>query len=235
MSKMQLIYAAIIGLVTVGGALQQGRITDRWGDEVSTRLATFTSRFEGVPTQIGGWTSTDTTVDPAQFKASHCHGYVSRVYENAKGDKVNVFLVSGKALHVTQHSPDWCYVAAGYEMRRDPSVYGFEVEGVPRPEFLNADFQKVTSTATTKLRILWSYSEDGNWSASKLATYAFAGKPALYKVYLITDLVDAPLADDATVAFAKEFLPAINPILFPAEGAAAPAAAAPATADQAGL
>lgn len=221
MSKMQLILAAVIAVVTIGGALTQGRITDRWGDEVSARLAEFTARFDGVPTQIGDWVSTETEVNEEQFAASHCHGRISRVYVNSKGDRVNVFLVSGKSLHVTQHSPDWCYVAAGYEMRRDPSVYGFEVDGVPRPEFLNADFQKVTSTATTKLRILWSYSEDGKWSASKLATYAFAGKPALYKVYLISDLVNGTtLADDPTVAFAKDFFPAINPILFPAEAEA---------------
>lgn len=222
MTKLQFILLGVIAIVTLGGAYSQGKITDRWSNEVSERLETFTNRLDGVPTQIGEWVSKETKVNEAQFKASHCHGRISRVYENSAGDQVNVFLVSGKALHVTQHSPDWCYVAAGYEMKKDPVVYGFDVDGVPRPEFLHADFERVTSTETTRLRILWTYSEEGQWSASKLATSAFSGKPALYKVYLIANQSGKPLADDPTVAFAKEFLPAINPVLFPSNAAAAP-------------
>lgn len=220
MTKLQFMLIGVIAIVTLGGAYSQGTITDRWSNEVSTRLATFSKRFEGVPTQVGDWVSTDTEVNAAQFKASHCHDSVSRVYENSAGDKVNVFLVSGKALHVTQHSPDWCYVAAGYEMKKDPVVYGFDVDNFGRPEFLHADFERVTATETTRLRILWSYSEEGQWTASKLATRAFAGKEALYKVYLIAAQSGKALADDPTVAFAKEFLPAIKPVLFPAETAA---------------
>jgi hypothetical protein len=223
MTKMQLILVALLGTVTIGGAILQGRMTDRWEDEVSEKLATYTQRLEGVPTQIGDWTSQETQVNERQFAASHCHGRISRVYRNSKGQTVNVFLVSGKALHVTQHSPDWCYVAAGYEMKKDPVVYGFDVDGIQRPEFLHADFQKFTATETTRLRILWSFTEEGKWSASKLATYAFAGKPALYKVYLITEVNDqngSSLADGPAVAFAKEFLPAIEPILFPSDAPA---------------
>lgn len=232
MTKMQLILAGVIGVVAIGGAYTQGTITDRWSNEVSQRLGVFTDRLTGVPAEIGDWTSTDTQVNERQFEASHCHGCISRVYENSEGQRVNVFLVSGKAIHVTQHSPDWCYVAAGYEMRKDPVVYGFDVDGITRPEFLHADFERITSTENTKLRILWSFTEDGRWTGSKLASYAFAGKPALYKVYLIADINEqnaSSLADGPIVAFAKEFLPAIEPVLFP-EGPPTPEGETPADA-----
>ena len=228
MTKMQLILAGVLGIVAIGGAYTQGTITDRWNNEVSERLGVFSERLAGVPTQVGDWTSQDTPVNERQFTASHCHKRISRVYENSEGQRVNVFLVTGKAIHVTQPSPDWCYVAAGYEMKKDPSVYGFDVDGIQRPEFLHANFEKVTSTERTRLRILWAFTEDGRWVGSKLASYAFAGKPALYKVYFITDINEqnsGALADGPIVAFAKEFLPAIDPVLFQqgAEAEAAPA------------
>ena len=221
MSKIQIGFAFVVAAVTVAGALVQGKLTDRWSNEVSDRLETFSTRLVGVPTEIGGWTSHEVPVDEEQFKASNCHGVISRAYKRGD-DEVTAFLVSGKGYHVTIHTPDWCYVAAGYEMDNQPASYSFDVPGIPRPEFLNASFTKVTPTETTRLRILWSYSEDGTWTAPRLAKYSFAGKPALYKVYLIRRVSSEvpPLGEDPIVAFAKEFLPAISPSLFPSETAA---------------
>lgn len=224
MSKMQITLLLAVAAVTVVGAYTQGKLTDRWGNEVSERLATFSSRLDGVPTQIGEWTSYEVPVDEAQFKASNCHGVVSRAYKRGD-DEVTVFLVSGKGYHVTIHTPDWCYVAAGYEMQKQPSNYSFEVPGIStKPEFLYANFTRVTATETTRLRILWSYSEEGKWTAPKLAKYSFAGKPALYKVYFIRKVSSEPpdLGEDPIIDFAKEFLPAISPSLFPG-GEASPA------------
>ena len=224
MSKNQLIFLAIVVLVTVGGAYRQGILTDRWSNEVSERLQTFTNHLDGVPKQIGNWVSEDTPVNEDQWKASNCHGRISRVYQNtATGDVVNVFLVSGKGYHVTIHSPDWCYVAAGYEMDKDPDTFSFDVPSVPAPEFLNAMFKRVTPTETRQIRILWGYSDDGKWTSPKLAKYSFASKPALYKVYLISEIRDGVvpnLTEDPTVNFAREFLPTVNNILFPSAGAA---------------
>lgn len=238
MTKLQWTLVAVIGLVSVAGAVQQGIITDRWGNEVRPRLQNFTDRLAGVPDTVGAWTSVETVETEKtkrQWIASHCHGKVSRVYRNAAtGQEVNVFLVSGKALHVTQHSPDWCYVAAGFEMKKEPALYGFDVDGIQRPEFLHADFEKLEPTRTLRLRILWSYSEDGKWTGSKHATYAFAGKPALYKVYFIMEMNEkntppgSKMVDCAAVQFAKEFLTTIDPILFAEETpATAPETTAP--------
>ena len=102
-------------------------------------------------------------------------------------------------------------------MEKDPINYTFDVPGIPKPEVLTAKFKKVTPTETTQLRILWSYSEDGKWTAPSFAKYAFAGKPALYKVYFIRSISSsiASLSEDPAVEFASEFLPAIHDVLFP--------------------
>lgn len=234
MNKLQWIMVGLIGLVSVAGAVQQGVVTDRWSNEVTERLQKFTDRLEGVPTTVGEWTSIETEETEKtkrQWIASGCHGKVTRVYSHPNGMQVNVFLVSGKALHVTQHSPDWCYVAAGYEMKKEPALYGFDVDGIPRPEFLHADFEKIEPTQTLRLRILWSYTEDGKWNGSKLATYAYMGKPALYKVYFIIAANEknmpagSTMEECAAVEFAKEFLAEIDPILFTAAPTPEPPAA----------
>lgn len=210
-------------VVVVISAVYQGFITDRWANDVTERLNVFTERLEktpGIPKEIGSWVATDTESDEAQFRASGCHGKISRIYENTiTGDRISVYFVSGKAYHVTIHTPDWCYVAAGYEMENDPRNYEIQdVPGMPAPEMLTAKFKKVTPTETTQLRILWSYTEDGKWTAPGSAKYAFVGKPALYKVYFIRSIEGvAPtgLEQDPIVEFAREFLPVANAALFP--------------------
>ena len=216
--KTQIIFAVLAAATAVAGGLHQGKLCDRWSLEVTKELTAFNERIKNVPRQIGDWASIDSPVDEKQFAASHCTGLVSRVYKHARtGQEVSLYLVSGKAFHVTLHTPDWCYVAAGYEMQAKPSNYaGVKIEGIPDPDFLNTIFYKETPTLTRKLRILWTYSLDGHWTAPKLAEHRFAGKPALYKVYLITEL-DGPapaMSEDPAVAFAKDFFPVVNPILF---------------------
>ena len=163
-------------------------------------------------------------VNEEQFKESMCNGVVSRLYRHAvTGDEVSVFLVSGKSYHITIHTPDWCYVAAGFEMRRNPINYSVECpDVVENPDFRTAVFYKDTPTETNRLRILWSYTEDGRWTSPKLAKQLFGHKPALYKVYLITSIGEsAPsMSEEPSVEFAKVFIPTINKVLFPNDATA---------------
>ena len=226
--KMQILIGTIAIIAVVGGAFYQGRLCDRWTLETSEQLESFTKRLDGVPIVIGDWEATEVAVDQEEFEASHCQGVVSRAYRHSvTGQVVNVYLVSGKAYHVTIHTPDWCYVAAGFEMQDDPANYSVKCRDLPvDPDFLTTLFYKETPTETNRLRILWSYSYDGRWRAPKLAKQLLARKPALYKVYLISEIhdrTDPPdLAEDASVLFAKEFIPAINQVLFATEDAVVP-------------
>jgi hypothetical protein len=216
--KIQILIGLIASVVSVGGAVYQGQLCDRWELETSERLEGFAQRLARVPTQIGPWTSTEVEVDEAQFKESKCNGVVSRAYQNSlTGELVSVYLVSGKAYHVTIHTPDWCYVAAGFEMDNDPANYAVQCKGVePPPDFLWASFKKETEIETKDLRIFWSYTDDGQWTSPKLAKQLFARKPALYKVYLITQIEGraTELSKDPSVQFAKEFMPVVNDALF---------------------
>jgi hypothetical protein len=219
--------AGIIALVAIAAAtLYHGKKSDRWGQTTSERLDDFTNRLKDVPIQIGDWVGTDTEVDQEQFKQTHCTGCVQRLYRNREtGAEVSAYLVSGTARHITIHTPDWCYVAAGFDMEGKPTNYAVDCPTLPaNPEFLTTTFIKQDPTNTYRLRIFWSYSDDGKWEGPKWAKPAYAGKPALYKLYMIVTLPEGgrPLNEDPAVEFAKQLMPVLNSVLFP------PAAQAPA-------
>ena len=188
------------------------------------KLNQFTDRLQLVPMMIGDWEGRDEQINEEEFKASNCSGCVSRTYVNREGQRVNVYLVSGSARHVTIHTPDWCYVGAGYDMIDDPQQYTIDkVPGVePQPEFLTTVFKKEDPVQTHMIRIFWSFSDDGNWRGPRMPKPTFAGRSALYKVYLITELdeVGAEIEKNPTLEFTRQFLPELNRVLFQSPDAA---------------
>lgn len=210
------VVAALIVVAT--GTYLQGVWSERWWRHRSERLKEFTSRLADVPMVIGDWEGVDQPVDEEQFKRSNCDGQVSRKYTNDRGDSVSVFLVSGTGRHVTIHTPDWCYRGAGYEMDKNPHPYKIDVDGMdPSPEFSTTTFTKHDATgASDRLRIFWSFTEDGRWQGPAAPKPMFGSRDALYKVYLITDAKDRRESpeDSPTIEFAKEFFPVVNELLF---------------------
>jgi hypothetical protein len=208
----------LILVILLAGTYVQGHRSDRWGRASSERLIEFTERLKDVPMQVGDWVGRDEPVKEDEFEASNCEGYVSRTYRNREGQEVNVYLVSGKALHVTIHTPDWCYVGAGYEKHGDPVQYELPVEGMEvNPEFLTTTFVKEEPLSKHELRVFWSFSDDGTWKGPRIPKAEFSGRPALFKIYLITDLSqvkDDGIETNPSFEFAKAFMPEINKILF---------------------
>lgn len=211
----QLLPIAIAVALIAAGTLYQGNITERWSPQNSELLQTFTARLESVPPELEKWSSVDTPLTEKEFAATNCTGYVSRLYKHEpSGEEVSVYLVVGTARHITIHTPDWCYVGAGYDMEGDSQPFNVEI-GSQIHEFTTATFRKEDTEGVHRLRIFWSYSDDGNWLGPSSPKGYFAGKPALCKVYLITsidendDVVDSP-----SIEFAKAFLPILNQHMF---------------------
>ena len=133
MTKKQTIVLTLVAVVAVLGTYVHGRITDRWSHEVTQRLANFTARLDGVPSEFGDWVSQDIPLNAEEFKASNCQGAVQRAYKNTVTDQViTVFLVSGKGYHVTIHTPEQCYVGAGYTMDDDPRNFKVKISGIQK-------------------------------------------------------------------------------------------------------
>ena len=218
MSKSQFIFLGVAAAFIVGTAYVHGVVTDRWGQQHSLKLAEYSARLDNVPRTFGDWTSAPQEVDPEQFKASGCDKHFSYLFENTvTGDQISVFLVSGRGYHVTIHTPNFCYKAAGYDQHADAVPYSFDAPGMEKKsEVVHALFKKDTATETSHLRILWTYCVDGTWKSPRLAKYTYGGENAMYKMYLIRSVQSGvpDIGDDPTVAFAKDFIPVLNKALF---------------------
>jgi hypothetical protein len=211
----QLIPIVIAVLLIAGGTAYQGKVTDRWMPQDSELLQAFTTRLENVPAEFDDWSSVETPLTEKEFEATNCTNYKSRLYKHdPSGADVSVYLVVGTARHVTIHTPDWCYVGAGYEMEGDPQPFNLELDSEIH-EFTTATFRKESTEGVNRLRIFWSYSNDGKWLGPSWPKTYFAGKPALCKVYLITNIdEEEDVVDSPSIQFAKTFLPILNESMF---------------------
>jgi len=221
----QLIAPFVVGLIVMaGGTYYQAILTDRFEPQTSEKLDRFTNALENVPIQIGDWHGVDTEMSETEWKATNCTGYVTRTYTHKDTQQlVSVYVVAGTARHITIHSPDWCYQAAGYVMQGKikPHTVDCGPDMETNPEFSTASFVFEEPYAKPPLRILWSYSDTGKWEGPKYHKVHFAGRPALYKVYLTTPLRDAsePIDSSVAVQFAKEFMPVLTGSLFDSQPA----------------
>ena len=222
--KQSIPFAVAAVVLCVTGAGIAGYLTERWGTRKSERLDNFTARIAKIPTVIGDWEGTDTEVDQKQIDASHCTAYVSRVYENQMtGKHVTVFAVSGTGRHCTIHTPRACYPAAGFVQQGGSSAFTVPNEsGGPEDyEFETASFLRKTATEYQHQRVFWTFSDDGIWLGPAAAKAAFGMKPAMYKVYLINPADDSTSPEeDISVEFAREFMPVLDAVLFPAAASA---------------
>jgi hypothetical protein len=191
----------------------------------------FAERLEKVPLNIGEWEGTDLEkMDPRERATAGISGELSRNYHNRRtGEAVSMFIVSGNARNIALHTPDQCYVAAGYTMMQSPGPYSVEV-GSETVDFSTTEFKKEQVGGTQLLRIFWTWSSDGKWESPKLGRVQLAGRPALYKMYLDTDELRSggrSVEKTPSLTFIRDVLPVLNATLFPTTPEAAPAEAAP--------
>jgi hypothetical protein len=217
--QLALPLAAALILIAVATWIH-GALTDRWGMDRPAELEQFSQRLKGVPKVIGDWEGVDAPIDPRQLEAARVTGHVSRTYRHQPtGQLVNVFLVCGTSRHITLHTPNLCYSAAGYESEGPPQTYPVDA-GLAQPvEFATSLFYKEEPTGLTQMRIFWTFSGDGQWHGPRFARTALAGTGALYKLYLVVPISPGQSRspeDSAALKFAREAMPKLQSILFPA-------------------
>jgi hypothetical protein len=190
---------AALAVLVVNGALH-GLWTDRWADNDTTMPA---DQASALPVVIGDWDGTtidmsDSPYPEAMVRASVVRRYVSR----SSGSAVTVFLAWGKTGPLALHTPKECYGGLGYQYP-PPTKHVANPPGGRPAEFWVSRFSKEDGPAPEHLRIFWAWNADGSWQAAESPRLAFAGRRALYKLYLIRSLAraDEPLASDPAVGF----------------------------------
>jgi len=205
-------------LVLIVGTIIHGALTERFGASRSAELDAFAARLQNVPNEIGDWEGRDAEVEREQIARSNVAGHLSRTFRHRKsGAVVNMFLVCGTSRHITLHTPDLCYPAAGFEMDGEPASRSVEA-GLPEPvEFASSHFYKEDEEGLHRLHVMWSFSSDGAWEGPRWARTALAGHSAIYKLYVIGPLAYPQQDGDrsAVEAFAVQAMPVLQKALFP--------------------
>lgn len=185
----------------------------------SVQLEIFARRLDAVPEHIGNWVGKDLKpMDPRERLVAGADGSFQRAYHNLKTKETSsIFIVSGHFRDVAKHTPDQCYVAAGFEMMGKEIKYLIDTPA-GQVEAYTTVFKKDDHTAGPQYqRVFWTWSYDGKWVAPDMPLIEFVGQPALYKMYIISSQQQPgrSITEDPSLRFANEFIPVLNQALFP--------------------
>jgi EpsI family protein len=237
---------AVAVVLMVSAGYVQGVWSERWS--TFPELEILSDQLKAVPQVVGDWRGTDAEkMDEQVKKIAGAEGTLTRTYANSAGEEVQVSIICGRLQHVTDHTPDRCYPAAGFEMESEPVRDVIDYQG-GSGEFFTTSFMKSEAAGRQAVRGYWAWSGDGEWAASDNPKFSFAGQQhALYKLYVFANVPSGankrPSDQDFCKEFIRQFIPTLNASLKPAfektgrlssEGAAPapageqPAAAAPA-------
>jgi hypothetical protein len=195
--------------------LAQGYWTYRWSPPLGQQVAA--ERLARVPRDVGDWRGEDFTLPDDQVRAAGLTGYVLRAYTNRfTGERVTLLVVCGPPGPISVHTPDVCYEGAGYKMAGEQVRKTVDAEGLPgRANFWSADFRKPRGGPDPNKRVTWGWSTGDTWQAVDNPRFTFARARALYKLYVVRDLVPDPSRADADVGldFLRRVLPELRAAL----------------------
>jgi hypothetical protein len=232
MNRIFVLSAAVV--LIIGAAVYQGMTEGRWyGRGANAEVQAFAARLDKVPFIIGDWEGKDDDVDPQILQVAGIVGAVSRTYKHRyTPDTVSIFLVCADRRAVSTHTPDKCYLAAGFRVADYPQPYHLAASSLSAPvgektdeqeyevTLLNSAFVKEEPTGTQRLRVFWAWSKDGDWVAPEGdSRWALQGGDAWYKLYIMTsEQADGhgnlQLDQSPCVKFARDFLPVAQDKLF---------------------
>ncbi len=214
MSRVIPILASI--LLVLSSGIIHGFWINRWIFSREIELAV--SRLDRVPMVIGEWKGRPEAMDRRQWIGAGLDGLVMRHYENSRtGRTTSLILACGRPGPVSVHTPEICYPGSGRELAHGPPVK-FSVSPDGRSaEFLKADFERRESFSPQCLRVYWSWNATGTWSVPDNPRLAFAPRPFLYKLHLVSRTIEGleRYADDAQTEFLRQLLPELEKSLFP--------------------
>jgi hypothetical protein len=170
-----------------------------------------------VPLSLGSdWdVEEDRKLSEREGALAEIDGYLSRRYVHRRtGRIVSVLLLCGKPGPMSVHTPEMCYAGAGYDEIGSAKAYTAPTDSSCR--FQVHDFRKNNVATPTLLRIFLSWGQRGEWSVPVNPRLAFAGKPYLYKLYVVREMAkaDESLEEDPASELIRNLIPQLNEKLF---------------------
>jgi hypothetical protein len=213
---MTRLFAFGIVLVTVlASGAAAGLCAGRWGSSQTVHSAV--ARLDRVPLSLdAAWDVQEgSPMSEREIAVAEVDGYLSRRYVHRRtGAIVSVRLLCGRPGPICVHTPEICYAGAGFTEIRHGQSYTAPTESSCR--FQVRDFRKDNVATPTVLRVFLSWGQKGEWSIPANPRFAFAGKPYLYKLYVVREMAkaDEPIEQDPATDLIKSLIPQLQEKLF---------------------
>ncbi|MFO0811535.1 MAG: EpsI family protein [Gemmataceae bacterium] len=205
--------AIAFAVVVLSGVLS-GIWTNRWSTSNGATAAA--ERLSHVPASAGDWDGEDRPVPPKEVQIAQADGILRRDYVHRKtGMRLAVSVVCGRPGPVSLHTPDVCFPGAGFA--QVGAATGATVSTTDRPaRFRALRFQK-PDAVPTNLRVMYGWSNGGDWDAPEDARIAYARSPVLFKLYVVRVVApdDRADADALTDDLIRSLLPQLKVALVP--------------------
>lgn len=198
---------AALVVLTVSGIVH-GMWTSRWAGNAATSGANL---LEEVGDRVGDWRPDEfQKINPAELPPNtRCD---SRRFQPLQAGKpLLASLTSGSPGAVAIHTPDVCFLGAGWKLRGAVTRQTVALDDGKTASFWMADFTKTSATGSENIRVRWAWTADGTWQAPDYPRWVFARAPILYKFYLMH-----PLTDDADLTREdpyRKFAAALMPLM----------------------
>jgi hypothetical protein len=207
--QLRPIHLALAAFFIVASGFVHGRWSNRWA---GSQTVAARDLFGGLDGTIGDWrVSEPLPIDPANVPANtQCSA--RRFLPQKAGKPVTASITAGGPGAVAVHTPDVCYLGAGYKLRGEVTRQTVPLPDGTSAAFWVGDFTKTTATGAESVRVRWSWTADGNWSAPDYPRWVFARAPVLYKLYVVHPLAeeDDLTKDDPYRKFVADLVPALN-------------------------
>lgn len=199
-----------IGLIVASllvGAVH-GRLTNRWGIQPDMKEAA--RRLESLPEEIEGWECiaserNEHKLDDRVSEMLQCQGSVNRVYRNTKtNETISVVVLLGPSGPISVHTPEICYSSQDYRIAAD------RVEQKVSDKEDLWDLRLKAKESDAGLRVMYGWTNDGNWDATVEPRFAYGGRPLLYKIQLAGPVPNEKADQDACRDFLEAFLPVLR-------------------------
>lgn len=191
-----------------------------------------------IPMTVGDWQGENQEQDSRTMNVAGVHGALTRLYKHPNGSQVSIYLACGSWRNMTQHTPDRCYQAAGFDMEKFSEGGNHSRVLTVKPldenaeqggdDFVVGKFRKETSTNVQDIEVFWNWSPDGTkWHAPEGdPRVGLSNEPEWYKLYVIADsprfeATGDIISDRPIYQFCQEFMPILKEKLAVVEDARA--------------
>jgi hypothetical protein len=193
-------------LLTLGGGLIHGRLSNRWGPP--EQMIEAGNRLNQISGEFGAWQVTASGhIEDSAKGMLQCAGDITRIYSDAAMQaKVDVSLLVGPAGTVSVHTPEVCFSTKNFELLGKRKRINVRDDAGTDHQFWMVEF-RTKDLEERLLRVYYGWSTGGPWSAPDDARLEFAGSPYLYKLQLHENISPDGDTEEVGLSFLCNFLP----------------------------